>query len=108
MKTRILDGRTLNAVSPVALSAYARGEGWAKTEVHGEFADIYIGKDLPEIILPRTDRIADYASVISRLIGIFSEVVGHDEIAIYRDLVSADHDVVRVRTVVSKKTAPFY
>ena len=99
MKTRILDAGTLKAVSPPALAAYVRGEGWAKTEAYGGHADIYIGEDRPEIVLPRTDLLADYASVVSRLIGIFGEVTERDELAIYRDLVGADHDVVRVRAV---------
>ena len=99
MKTRILDAGTLKAVSPPALAAYARGEGWVKTAAYGGHADIYISEGRPEIILPRTDLLADYASVVSRLIGIFSEVNEQDELAIYRDLVGADHDVVRVRAV---------
>ena len=99
MKTRILDAGTLRAVSPPALAAFARGEGWVKTEPYGSHADVYIGESRPEIVLPRTDLLADYASVVSRLIGIFGEVTERDELAIYRDLVGADHDVVRVRAV---------
>ena len=101
MKTRILDPGALATVSPVALAAYVRGEGWTKTEPYGQHGDIYTGHDRPELILPRTDRLADYVSVVSRLIGILSEVNGQDETAIYRDLTGADHDVVRVRAIVS-------
>ena len=97
MKTRILDTGALTAISPAALAAYVRGEGWGKTKSYGEHADIYVGDDRPEIILPRTDLLADYASVVSRLIGIFGELNKQDELAIYRDLIGADHDVVRVR-----------
>ena len=96
MKARILDAGTLKAVTPPALAAYARSEGWTKTEVYGDHADLYRGEDLPEIVLPRTDLLADYASVVSRLVGIFGEVAGRDELAVYRDLIGADHDVVRV------------
>ena len=74
MKIRIIDAEALKAVSPPALTAYARGEGWRKSEAYGGHADIYIGKDLPEIVLPRTDLLADYASVVSRLIGIFGDL----------------------------------
>ena len=102
MKTRILDPGALATVSPVALAAYVRGEGWTKTEPYGQHGDIYTGHDRPELILPRTDRLADYVSVVSRLIGILSEVNGQDETAIYRDLTGADHDVVRVRAIVSE------
>lgn len=97
MKAQILDVEALQAISPAALSAYARGEGWKKTEPYGAHADIYAGDGRPEIILPRTDRLADYAAVVSRLIGVFSNVNERDELATYRDLAGADHDVVRVR-----------
>lgn len=99
MRVRILDAGTLKAVTPPALAAYARGRGWSKAEPYGSHADIYIGEDRPELVLPRTDRLADYASVVSRLIGIFGEVEARDEFAVYADLVGADHDVIHVRAV---------
>jgi hypothetical protein len=34
---------------------------------------------------------------VSKLVGIFAEVIGHDEIVTYRDLIGTDRDVVRVR-----------
>lgn len=97
MKAHILDVDALRAVSPAALSAFARVEGWARVEAYGTHADVYAGQDRPEIILPRTDRLSDYASAVSRLINVFAEITERDEIATYRDLVVADRDVVRVR-----------
>lgn len=97
MKAQILDVEALRAISPAALAAFARGEGWTKTDVFGTHADVYGGTDRPEIILPRTDRLADYASAVSRLIDVFAKVTERDELATYRDLVGADRDVVRVR-----------
>ena len=102
MRTRILDAGALTAISPGALAAYVRGEGWTKTEAYGDHADIYTGEDRPEIIVPRTDRLGDYASVVSRLIGAFGELNSHDELTIYRDLIGADQDVVRVRATGSE------
>ena len=98
MKTQILDSDALRAISPSAIAAYARGEGWEKTEPYGAHADVYVARGRPEIIVPRSDRFADYAAVVSRLIGIFSEQIDLDEIAVYSNLVGADRDVVRVRT----------
>lgn len=97
MKAQILDEEALRAVTPVALAAFARGEGWTKTEAYGGHADVYIGPDRPEIILPRTVRLGDYASVVSRLLGVFAKTIDRDELSTYRDLISADRDVVRVR-----------
>lgn len=98
MKAQILDADALRAISPSALAAFARREGWSKCEAYGGHADVYGGADRQEIILPRTDRLADYASVVSQLIGIFAETINRDEFATYRDLVGSDRDVVRVRT----------
>lgn len=98
MKTHILDAEALRAISPAAVAAFARAEGWEKSEAYGAHADVYVGRGKPEIILPRTERLADYAAVVSRLIGVFSKQNELDEIAIYKDLVGADRDVVRVRT----------
>lgn len=97
MKAQILDAEALRSISPAALAAYARSEGWFKTENFGAHADVYSGPDRPEIILPRTDRLADYAATVSRLIGVFAQSDSSDELATYRDLIGADRDVVRVR-----------
>ena len=81
----------------MALSAYARAEGWSKAEAYGDFSDIYVADGLPEIILPRTENLGDYADVVSTLIGIFARVADVDELTLYRDLVTADRDVIRMR-----------
>ena len=47
--------------------------------------------------MPRTQRLGDYASVVSQLIEIFADAAGTDELSLYRDLVTADRDVIRVR-----------
>ena len=99
MKARILDANALRGVSPSGLAAYARSAGWAKTEPFGETADVWHGEGLSEILLPRTDLLGDYASVVSRLIGVFSEESGQDELAVLKDLLEADHDVIRVRAM---------
>lgn len=97
MKVRIRDIEALNEISPVALSSYARGEGWSKTEKYGTHADVYVADGHPEIIVPRTAHLGDYAETVAELIAIFAEAAGRDELAMYRDLVTADRDVIRVR-----------
>lgn len=99
MKVQILDAEALKAISPASLAACARGNGWRKNGTYGEHADVYIGENAPEIVVPRTDLLGDYASVVSRLIDIFSEVTRRDSFVIYRELAGADHDVVRVRMI---------
>jgi len=97
MKVTIRDKEALCAISPPALSAYARAAGWVKTDSYGDHSDIYANEGKPEIVLPRTQRLGDYANVVSRLIEIFAEVAGMDDLALYRTLITADRDVLRVR-----------
>ena len=97
MRVSIRDEGALRGVSPSALSAYARAAGWKKQEPYGDHSDIYVRRRAPEIVIPRTAHLGDYADVVSRLIEIFAEAAETDTLSLYRDLVTADRDVVRVR-----------
>ena len=97
MKASIRDKDALAAVSPAALAAYARAAGWSRMEDYGDHSDVYASEGAPEIVIPRTQRLGDYAGVVSRLIEIFAQAAGMDTLVLYRDLVTADRDVVRVR-----------
>lgn len=98
MKAIISDPLALRAITPLALRGYAEFEGWRQIEPYGTTSEIYnrrIGDRFVEIILPVTDQIGDYSSVVQQLISIFAREGDRDEIAIYRDLTHADRDVVR-------------
>ncbi|HEV3155841.1 MAG TPA: hypothetical protein VGZ00_00675 [Candidatus Baltobacteraceae bacterium] len=69
-----------------------------KIDAYGAHADVYAADGKPEIVLPRTDRLGDYATVLSKLLSIFADVTDRDEITIYRDLIGVDRDVVRFRS----------
>ena len=99
MKVSIRDKDALLAVSPAALSAYARAAGWSRRERYRVHSYSYVGEGLPEIIVPHTEHLGDYASVVATLVNTFAEVARQDETIVYRDLVTADRDVVRVRAV---------
>ena len=101
MTTNLRDREVLLAVSPLALSAYARVAGWSRSESFGDYSDVYAGSGLPEIIIPRTQRLGDYAQVVAHLISIFAQVADVNEVILYNDLVVADRDVTRVRVNVS-------
>ena len=101
MKVSISDAKALRAVTPAALSAYARAAGWSVGERYREHSDVYVGDGRPEIIIPRTERLGDYASVVAAMIEIFARVAEQDELTIYRTLVIADRDVVRLRVAES-------
>ena len=99
MKVSIRDRNALLAVSPAALSAYVRAAGWRREAPYRIHSDVYVGEELPEIIVPHTEHLGDYASVVATLIETFAAVAEQDETTVYRDLVTADRDVVRVRAV---------
>lgn len=98
MKAHIIDGEALRAIKPMALSAYARGEGWKRLESYGQHSDVYAQADGNEIILPGTQALADYEAVVSDVLARFAKHEQRDELAIYRDLIGADRDVIRVRS----------
>jgi hypothetical protein len=99
MRAQILDAEVLRAVSPAALAAFARQAGWVRMEAFGAHADVYAAEGRPEIVIPRSSQVGDYASVVSRLLSTFADVFATDELGVYRDLAIADHDVIRVRAV---------
>ena len=101
MRVSIHDRDALLAVSPAALSAYARAAGWSRKEPYRVHSDVYGGEARPEIIVPRTERLGDYAIVVSTLIETFAETAGQDALTVYRALVTADRDVVRIRAAES-------
>lgn len=99
MKIDIRDRDALLAVSPAALSAYARAAGWSRGEPYRVHSNVYTKEDAPDIVVPRTEALGDYASVVSGLIATFAESAEQDRMTVYRDLVTADRDAVRVRAV---------
>lgn len=106
MDVRIQDNAAFAAVSPTALAAYALAAGWVRTESYGAHADVYQAEGQPEIILPRTQRVGDYALVVSRLVHVFAAAAETDELALYRDLMTADRDVVRIGAATGEESVP--
>jgi hypothetical protein len=99
VRARIVDADALKAVSPQALRAYATAEGWEPTEPFGDHSHVYVhsgGKS--EAIIPATARLGDYAAIVGDLVTLFAEVEGRGDLQVYRDLTTADRDVVRLRT----------
>jgi hypothetical protein len=97
VKARLEDIDALRAVSPSAMAAYVRAEGWIITDQYGKHSDVYQRSGASELIIPGTNHIADYPEVVLSLLEIISKVEGRDQLSVYRDLVIADRDVIRVR-----------
>ena len=94
---RFDDRESLSVITPLALSYYARSEGWERVGTYRAYSHIYGGNGRPEILVPHTDAIDDYALAVSDLIAVFARTLDRDELSVYRDLTLADRDVVRVR-----------
>ena len=97
MRNSVLNRDALLAVSPAALSRYACAIGWTRHDVYRVHSDIYLGENKPEIIVPRTDQLGDYASIVAKLIKTFAEVEHQDEASVYRSLIMGNRDVVHLR-----------
>ncbi len=100
----IPDRNDRSAVSPAALAAYIRGQGWTKTDIFGSHSDVYTGVGLPELLVPRTRDIGDYGRVTAQLVEILARVAGISEIALCKDLMTTDRDVIRVRVAEDDST----
>lgn len=92
-----LDARAMRAISPAALVAYVRTEGWRPVERYGETSDVYENGSRPELVVPRTTRIADYERVVARLIEFLADEGDREPLAVYRALTTADRDAVGLR-----------
>jgi hypothetical protein len=97
MKATIEDRDALAAISPSALSAYVRAEGWSRVEKFGDHSDVFVREKYPELILPGIDTLGDYLDVVSNIIQLLARSESRDEMQVYKDLVVADRDVIRVR-----------
>ena len=106
MKIDIQDSDALSEITPTALTNFAVELGWSELEPYGDHSTVYAAACLPEIILPRTRELGDYARVVARLIDVFASINNRDTLEVYRNLVTADRDVVRVRVVEGDGSLP--
>ncbi len=97
MQVSIRDADALRAISPAALAAYAHARGWHQGEPYRTHSSVYVGDNLPDIIIPRTTKLGDYASAVGALVKTFAQVINQDELAVYRHLATADRDIIRIR-----------
>ncbi len=97
MKARVEDIDALRAISPSAMAAYVRAEGWVAAGQYGKHSDVYQRSGFSELIIPGTNVVADYPEVVLSLLEIIAKEEGRDQLSVYRDLVVADRDVIRVR-----------
>lgn len=96
MRVLISDEHALASIPAHSLVAYVQAEGWSATGLYGEFSTVFERGNSPEIIIPRSEEIGDYASVVSQIIDTLSREEGRDQLQVFSDLVSADKDLIRL------------
>jgi hypothetical protein len=106
MKARIIDSTALASVTPRALRSFALFEGWKQVGEYKSTSQIYIrereGKS-SEIVVPVSQSIADYPTIVAQLILAFAEATEKSELMVFRDLTHAERDVIRVRAPSSEE-----
>ena len=85
MKAQILDEEALKAVTPAALAAFARGEGWSRTEAYGAHADVYADDRAARNNPFSHGSSWEYALVSSRFLEAIGRLWTRDLIATSRD-----------------------
>lgn len=98
MKVNITDARALAALSPTALTAYLRTRGWTLVESDAAFAAFERRGDGDQIGLdvPLRPSSGDYARRVAELLHNLELLEGRSQLDIYRDILHANHDVVRL------------
>jgi len=97
MKAVITDREALSAVSTIAIHAYLKSQMWIRSDDLGDRGVVYHSPSGAEVFAPGSHHLADYAEAASAVIAEIASVEGRDELAVYRDLASADRDLIRFR-----------
>lgn len=96
MKARITDTDALLAIEPDVMRAYLVAEGWLTQGPWGQTSEIFLRVgDATELLVPIRRDLGDYASVMSDIIRVLSDVEGRSELQVYGDLITSDKDVIR-------------
>lgn len=97
MKVVITDVQALSAISILSIHAYLRSQAWTRGDDLGDRGVIYSADGCIEVFAPGSDRLGDYAQSVSALVVTLAKFEQRDEVAVFRDLASADRDLVRFR-----------
>ena len=94
MDLKITDHNAIRTIPCINVEMYARRRGWEPHQPYRKNSYIFRGIDLPEIIIPQTNELGDYASVVSKLLTIFAEEAKTNELIIYNKLmmINGPHD----------------
>lgn len=97
MKAVITDRDALASVTTLGLHAYLRAQGWTREKDFGDRGVLYTFGAVSEVFAPGSDRLADYGEAVAAVLAEIAKVEERSELSVYRDLVSADRDLIRFR-----------
>lgn len=87
MKVRIIDKDALLAIQPAAMRAYLIAAGWVGQGPWGETSEIFVRDGTGrELLVPVRADLGDYASAMSDILGVLSEVEDRSELQVYADI----------------------
>lgn len=97
MRATLNDSDALSAISTASVHAYLKSQRWERFKDFGDRGVVYGLNDSFEVFAPGSSQLADYAESVSRVISVLAQSEERDELSIYRDLASADRDLIRFR-----------
>jgi len=100
VKARIADRGVLDGISPLELTSYLRGRGWAVAEQRDRYSLWTLSQPEAgefEVLVPSSDRLRDYPLRISTALSVLETAEQRSQIVIARDLAQTTSDVIRFR-----------
>jgi hypothetical protein len=100
MKVEIRDRSAFQALSHLDVRAYLAAQSWEEVGRIGNKATVHLKRDAQsrqwEILLPSRENVGDYAERMADALRTISSVEDRSELAVFRDLLCAGADVLRV------------
>ncbi|MGB5063683.1 MAG: hypothetical protein WBQ37_07965 [Candidatus Competibacter sp.] len=100
MNVQIRDPALFQHLSHLDVRAYLAGQQWTEAGRIGNKATVHTQQDAAnrtwEILLPSREDVADYAERMAEALRTLAQIENRSELLIYRDLLAAGADVLRV------------
>jgi hypothetical protein len=98
MRVDITDRRALSALAPAAVAAYLRARGWSAVGSDNAFAvfERFEGEETLDLEVPLRPSAGDYERRLAELLHNLELIEHRSQFDIYRDIIHANQDVVRL------------
>ena len=102
MDVQITDSAALRRVSPAALSAYLKTQGWVRQETWRNRTVLWShthNEQVNELLTPLREQSDAYAVRISEVVALLGQLEERSQLDVYYDLMGAGADVIRLRSL---------